>query len=100
MASGALIIVVGGDYLAFEICSEIMKTAGHAVTLVWKAADPREEAFLQRQGDALLRRFGEGTFSRIDADPLDAATLERAGLRAPHRTLRSVRWLPFRTTTV
>jgi hypothetical protein len=83
MASRALIIVVGGDYLAFEICSEILKTAGHAVTLVWKAADPREEAFLQRHGDALLQRFGEGAFSRVDADPLDAATLERAGLRAP-----------------
>ena len=27
MATETLIIVVGGDYLAFEICREILKTA-------------------------------------------------------------------------
>jgi hypothetical protein len=82
MASRALIIVVGGDYLAFEICSEILKTAGHAVALVWKAGDEREEAFLLRESDKLQRLYG-AEFVRIDADPLDPATLRRAGLRAP-----------------
>jgi voltage-gated potassium channel Kch len=81
MASRALIIVVGGDYLAFEICSEILKTAGHGVVLVWKASDAREEAFLRRESDELQSRYGDG-FVRIDADPLDRASLHRAGLHA------------------
>ncbi|HXM07819.1 MAG TPA: hypothetical protein VN936_10150, partial [Candidatus Acidoferrum sp.] len=81
MASRTLIIVVGGDYLAFEICSEILKTAGHGVVLVWKACDAREEAFLERESDDLRGRYGDG-FVRIDADPLDRASLNRAGLHA------------------
>jgi Trk K+ transport system NAD-binding subunit len=81
MASRTLIIVIGGDYLAFEICSEILKTAGHGVVLVWKACDAREESFLQRESDDLRGRYGDG-FVRIDADPLDRASLNRAGLHA------------------
>lgn len=39
MASQTLIIVVGGDHLALEICRDILKTAGHRVVLVWKHLD-------------------------------------------------------------
>jgi hypothetical protein len=81
MASRALIIVVGGDYLAFEICDEILKTAGHGVVLVWKACDEREESFLRQHSDDLQRRYGDG-FVRVDADPLDRAALRLAGLQA------------------
>ncbi|MGA8533160.1 MAG: hypothetical protein WB615_03510, partial [Candidatus Tumulicola sp.] len=59
MASETLIIVVGGDYLAFEICKEILKTAGHAVVLLWKHGDDdRASRLLRHEADALTRDFG------------------------------------------
>lgn len=82
MASETLIIVVGGDYLAFEICKEILKTAGHAVVLVWKHEDPRAERFLHDEAGALTRDFG-ASFRFLNEDPASPAALRRAGLSAP-----------------
>lgn len=79
MASGTLIIVVGGDYLAFEICKEILKTAGHAVVLVWKHGDPRAEQRLHDEAAALAREFG-ASFRFLNEDPVSPAALRRAGL--------------------
>ncbi len=79
MESETLIIVVGGDYLAFEICKEILKTAGHAVVLVWKHADERAARLLSHEADVLAREFG-AAFTFLHDDPTDPAALQRAGL--------------------
>ena len=80
MGSETLIIVVGGDYLAFEICKEILKTAGHAVVLVWKHADERAARLLNHEADVLARDFGSA-FTFLHEDPIDPAALRRAGLQ-------------------
>jgi voltage-gated potassium channel Kch len=80
MGSETLIIVVGGDYLAFEICKEILKTAGHAVVLVWKHADERAARLLNHEADVLTRDFGSA-FTFLHEDPIDPAALRRAGLQ-------------------
>jgi hypothetical protein len=83
VASETLIIVVGGDYLAFEICKEILKTAGHAVVLVWKYdEDDRASRLLHHEAGLLTREFGE-TFTFLHEDPIDPAALRRAGLQSP-----------------
>ncbi len=79
MASETLIIVVGGDYLALEICKEILKTAGHAVVLMWKPADERLARVLRHEADLLSEEFGYD-FSFLNEDPTEPGALRRAGL--------------------
>lgn len=79
MASETLIIVVGGDYLAFEICKEILKTAGHAVVLVWKHADERAERKLLDEARELSAAYGPA-FRFVNEDPLASSALREAGL--------------------
>lgn len=81
MASETLIIVIGGDYLAFEICKEILKTAGHAVVLVWKHGDERSARTLRHETDALAHEFG-ATFTFLNEDPVAPNALLQAGLRS------------------
>ncbi len=82
MASETLIIVVGGDYLAFEICKEILKTAGHRVVLVWKHADERSALRLQHEAESLAAEFGSA-FNFLNEDPVTPPALRHAGLLAP-----------------
>jgi Trk K+ transport system NAD-binding subunit len=82
MGSETLIIVVGGDYLAFEICREILKTAGHEVVLVFKHAEDRAARLLQHEAGLLAHEFGS-VFTFLHEDPVDPATLRRAGLLSP-----------------
>jgi Trk K+ transport system NAD-binding subunit len=85
MATETLIIVVGGDYLAHEICREILKTAGQRVALVWKHDDERAARLLATTAEALSREF-PGEFSFYNEDPADAASLRIAGLEPPGPT--------------
>jgi Trk K+ transport system NAD-binding subunit len=80
MASETLIIVVGGDYLALEICKEILKTAGHAVVLLWKHDDERAARMLRQETDLLTREFG-ATFTFFNEDATEPGALRRAGLQ-------------------
>jgi Trk K+ transport system NAD-binding subunit len=80
MASETLIIVVGGDYLAFEICREILKTVGQRIALVWKHEDERAARKLDREAKALQREFGPA-FGFFNEDPTEHGALERAGLK-------------------
>ncbi|MHB8176996.1 MAG: NAD-binding protein [Vulcanimicrobiaceae bacterium] len=80
MVPQTLIIVVGGDSLAFEICAEILKTAGHRVVLIWKYDDPRRDRALLRETAALQTRFRE-RFVFHHEDPTGPGILARAGLR-------------------
>lgn len=80
MASETLIIVVGGDYLALEICKEILKTAGHAVVLMWKPADDRSTRMLHHETELLTREFG-AAFAYFNEDPTEPGALRRAGLQ-------------------
>src|SRR5579862_3101435 len=82
MASETLIIVVGGDYLALEICKEILKTAGHAVVLMWKHADERSARMLRHETDLLTGEYGQ-TFTFFNEDPTEPGALRRAGLAPP-----------------
>jgi Trk K+ transport system NAD-binding subunit len=82
MATETLIIVVGGDYLAFEICREILKTAGHRVVLVWHHEDERAERKLDHEAKLLGEEFGDA-FLFHNHDATEPGVLERAGLR-PH----------------
>ncbi|HEY1977904.1 MAG TPA: NAD-binding protein [Candidatus Baltobacteraceae bacterium] len=79
MASETLIIVVGGDYLALEICKEILKTAGHAVVLMWKHADERAGRLMRHETDLLAEEFGYD-FTFLNEDPTEPGALRRAGL--------------------
>lgn len=79
MASETLIIVVGGDYLALEICKEILKTAGHAVVLMWKHADERLARVMRHETDLLSEEFGYD-FTFLNEDPTEPGALRRAGL--------------------
>jgi Trk K+ transport system NAD-binding subunit len=77
-----LIIVVGGDYLALEICKEILKTAGHAVVLMWKHTDERAARLMKHETDLLDREFNE-YFTFLNDDPTEPGALRRAGLEPP-----------------
>jgi voltage-gated potassium channel Kch len=79
MASETLIIVVGGDYLALEICKEILKTAGHAVVLMWKHTDERSARLMRHETDLLTTEFGNA-FTFLNEDPTEPGALRRAGL--------------------
>jgi voltage-gated potassium channel Kch len=79
MATETLIIVVGGDYLAYEICREILKTAGQRVALVWKHEEERA-ANLLAQTVAKFRAEFPATFSHYALDPAEATSLSEAGL--------------------
>jgi voltage-gated potassium channel Kch len=79
MATETLIIVVGGDYLAYEICREILKTAGQRVALVWKHDDERA-ANLLAQTVAKFRAEFPATFAHYALDPAESASLREAGL--------------------
>ena len=81
MASETLIIVVGGDYLALEICKEILKTAGHAVVLMWKHTDERSGRMMRHETDLLADEFGHD-FTFLNEDPTEPGALRRAGLEA------------------
>jgi Trk K+ transport system NAD-binding subunit len=82
MASETLIIVVGGDYLALEICKEILKTAGHAVVLMWKHGDERAKRALAHETELLTNEFGS-TFTFLNVDPIEPGALRHAGLQSP-----------------
>ncbi|MGB6987098.1 MAG: NAD-binding protein [Candidatus Aquilonibacter sp.] len=79
MATETLIIVVGGDYLAYEICREILKTAGQRVALVWKHEEERA-ANLLAQTVAKFREEFPHTFSHYALDPAESVSLREAGL--------------------
>jgi voltage-gated potassium channel Kch len=79
MATETLIIVAGGDYLAYEICREILKTAGQRVALVWKHEEERA-ANLLAQTVAKFREEFPHTFSHYALDPAESASLRKAGL--------------------
>ena len=83
MATETLIIVVGGDYLAYEICREILKTAGQRVALVWKH-DEERAARLLTQTSAQLARDYPHTFKHYNLDPADTSSLQQAGLEPPN----------------
>lgn len=80
MATETLIIVVGGDYLAFEICREILKTAGHRVALVWRHDDERAERKLDHEATLLADEFG-ADFIFHNHDATEPGVLERVGLK-------------------
>ncbi|MBV8154357.1 MAG: NAD-binding protein [Candidatus Eremiobacteraeota bacterium] len=82
MTSETLIIVVGGDYLALEICKEILKTAGHAVVLMWKHTDERSARLMRHEIDLLDTEFGHD-FTFVNDDPTEPGALRRAGLEPP-----------------
>jgi Trk K+ transport system NAD-binding subunit len=82
MASETLIIVVGGDHLALEICKEILRTAGHAVVLMWKPTDDRGGRRLRQETGLLSSEFG-AAFEFFDEDPVEPGALRRAGLHPP-----------------
>ena len=82
MATETLIIVVGGDYLAYEICREILKTAGQRVALVWKHEEERA-ANLLAQTVARFRAEFPATFAHYALDPAESASLREAGLESP-----------------
>lgn len=79
MATETLIIVVGGDYLAYEICREILKTAGQRVALVWKHDDERA-ANLLAHTVAKFRAEFPATFVHYALDPAESTSLREAGL--------------------
>ncbi len=79
MATETLIIVVGGDYLAYEICREILKTAGQRVALVWKHEEERA-ANLLAQTVAKFRAEFPHTFAHYALDPAESVSLREAGL--------------------
>ena len=81
MATETLIIVVGGDYLAYEICREILKTAGQRVALVWKHEEERA-ANLLAQTVAKFRAEFPHTFSHYALDPAESQSLREAGLES------------------
>jgi voltage-gated potassium channel Kch len=89
MASETVIIVVGGDYLALEICREILKTAGHAVVMMWKHVDERTARLFAHETDRLAEEFGDA-FTFLNEDPAEPNALQHAGLRsveeAPHKS--------------
>ncbi|MBV8490963.1 MAG: hypothetical protein JO199_10595, partial [Candidatus Eremiobacteraeota bacterium] len=80
MASETLIIVVGGDYLALEICKEILKTSGQAVVLMWKPTDERSSRMLHHETESLTHEFG-AAFAYFNEDPIEPGALRRAGLQ-------------------
>ncbi len=82
MATETLIIVVGGDYLAYEICREILKTAGQRVALVWKHEDERAGRLLANTATQLVGEYPD-TFCHYNLDPSDSETLREAGLDPP-----------------
>ncbi|HEV7179525.1 MAG TPA: NAD-binding protein [Candidatus Baltobacteraceae bacterium] len=81
MATETLIIVVGGDYLAYEICREILKTAGQRIALIWRHEDERAQRLLDDVASALGAEFPD-TFAFFNEDATDARVLRMAGLRA------------------
>src|SRR5487761_2472765 len=78
MSSETLIIVVGGDDLAFEVCRELLLTHGHAVCLLWKSE--RGAHHFSHVVAELTRRYPE-SFRSCDRDPRQDGALEEAGLR-------------------
>ncbi len=82
MATETLIIVVGGDYLAYEICREILKTAGQRVVLVWKHEEERAARLLATTATQLTHDYPH-TFSHYNLDPADTGSLRQAGLEPP-----------------
>ncbi len=82
MATETLIIVVGGDYLAYEICREILKTAGQRVALIWKHEEERAARLLSSTAAQLQHDYPR-TFTHYNLDPADTSSLREAGLEAP-----------------
>jgi Trk K+ transport system NAD-binding subunit len=82
MATETLIIVVGGDYLAYEICREILKTAGQRVVLVWKHEEERAARLLAQTAAQLAGDYPH-TFEHFNLDPADTRSLHEAGLEPP-----------------
>lgn len=80
MSTGTVIIVVGGDYLAIEICTEILKTAGHAVVLLWRHDDDRAAAAFANDVERLSGEFGDA-FRYVEEHPTTLGALHHAGLK-------------------
>uniref|UniRef100_E6Q4Y3 RCK N-terminal domain-containing protein n=1 Tax=mine drainage metagenome TaxID=410659 RepID=E6Q4Y3_9ZZZZ len=80
MLAEALIIVVGGDDLAYEVCAEILKTRGHEVALVWKHDDERADRRFTQMAERLAEQYGEN-FRLVHADATDGDALRQAGLK-------------------
>jgi Trk K+ transport system NAD-binding subunit len=85
MATETLIIVIGGDYLAYEICREILKTAGQRVALIWKHEEERAARLLSSTVTQLSDEYPR-TFFHLNVDPANPAALKEAGLEAPGAT--------------
>ena len=85
MATETLIIVIGGDYLAYEICREILKTAGQRVALIWKHEEERALRLLMQTADTLRDEY-PSNFRYLALDPANPAALREAGLEAPNET--------------
>jgi Trk K+ transport system NAD-binding subunit len=79
MASETLIVVVGGDHLALEICREILRTTGHRTVLVWGAGQGRDAHAFEHEARALDGECG-AAFTYHQEDPLAPGVLERVGL--------------------
>lgn len=77
-----LIIVVGGDHLAIEICREMLRTAGNDVVLVWQHKGDRAARLFRRSVTALGHEFGP-SLRFIEDDPVEVSTLHSAGLTPP-----------------
>jgi len=84
MVEETLIIVVGGDDLAYEVCRELLKTAGHRVCLLWKHDHHGAERRLHMVAEELGARHAR-RFRLCNEHPLEPGALERAGLVAKHR---------------
>ena len=82
MAMETLIVVVGGDYLALEICREILKTTGHRTVLLWGREETRDGRKFAVEARALDNEYGD-IFTFRQEDPAEPGALERAGLRPP-----------------
>jgi Trk K+ transport system NAD-binding subunit len=83
MASETLIIVIGGDYLALEICREILKTTGHQTVLLWNPGDDIEARKFRHEAAVLVAEHAD-VFTYREEDPVETGALERAGLHS-HR---------------
>lgn len=87
MSSETLIIVVGGDDLAFEVCRELLLTRGHVICLLWKAEDGRARHRIEFVVAELRAAYPEN-FRYCDIDPRLPGALEAAGLE-PKRSVAS-----------
>ena len=87
MATETLIIVVGGDYLAYEICREILKTSGQRIALLWKHQEDACRTAPQSGHGVAAGAFTGRRSNSTTRIPRKPESLRRAGL-APAKTKR------------